>query len=369
MTKLLLLLGIIVACVSVEGASLEFAFQLGVNQKPTVDRLLPHVARRMTFNEDGTKLIAKRMDGILVEWNIQTRAEQTLGDTEKKRWFAYAPKRNYLLIAKSNDDIVGLDVETHIEQPMMNGAYEVGALNDTASLVVLSQGDDKIELWYPNLAQLVGANKVSLEDSSGTNVPQAPFRKREIFSTSAPVRNGLTLSPSGRYIAAAEGTYRDGEGHRTLIEVWDVKRGHIPIWVFNTGEILGVWNLVFSQDETMLAVDTQHNNKSGIRVWNIHTGAQILTKNGFDAYWNRAIAFAPKLDKITIDSLVSGDEAGNLQVWNLSQGESVIWETYPTGIQALAFSPSDNYLAVALWDATIQILRWRKNSEQSKHVK
>ena len=57
--------------------------------------------------------------------------------------------------------------------------------------------------------------------------------------------------------------------------------------------------------------------------------------------------------------LASGDEAGNLRVWGISAGESVIWETYPTGIQSLAFSPNGAYLAVALWDATIQILHWR----------
>ena len=108
----------------------------------------------------------------------------------------------------------------------------------------------------------------------------------------------------------------------------------------------------------MLAVDTQKNAQSGIRVWEIETGRKLLTKSGFEAYWIRALAFSP-----SGKYLVSGDEASHLRVWDIAKGESVIWETYPTGIQALAFSPNGDYLAVALWDATIQILHWRGNNE------
>ena len=109
----------------------------------------------------------------------------------------------------------------------------------------------------------------------------------------------------------------------------------------------------------MVAVDTQKNAQSGIRVWEVGTGRKLLTKSGFEAYWTRALAFSPNGEY-----LVSGDEASHLRVWDIAKGESVIWETYPTGIQALAFSPNGDYLAVALWDATIQVLYWRKNHER-----
>ncbi len=357
----LLLLGSF--CLSVDAVNLELAFQLGVRQEPTLDKLLPDVARQMAFNVDGTKLIANGMDGTLVKWNIQTQQKRTLGNIERKRWFAYSPQRNYLLIAKTNDQIVGLNVETNTEQPMMKGSYEVGDINDAVSLAALSRGDDKVELWHLSLLQWVDVNKVAHEDNKNSNVLRGAPVKHKTFRTTSPVRNGLTLSPSGRYIASAEGTYRDGEGHRTMIEVWNVDHGANPRWVFNTGEILGMWNLIFSPDETMLVVDTQHNNKSGIRVWDIHTGAQLFAKDRFEAYWTRAIAFVPNSNSTDTKYLVSGDEAGNLRVWNIRENESVIWETYPTGIQALAVSPNGKYLAVALWDATIQILQWRKNSE------
>ena len=113
--------------------------------------------------------------------------------------------------------------------------------------------------------------------------------------------------------------------------------------------------MLFSPDATLVAVDTQKNAQSGIRVWEVGTGRQRLAKSGFEAYWTRALAFSP-----TSEYLASGDEAGHLRLWDISEGESVVWETYLTGIQALAFSPNGEYLAVALWDTTIQILHWRK---------
>ena len=53
----------------------------------------------------------------------------------------------------------------------------------------------------------------------------------------------------------------------------------------------------------MLAVDTQKNAQSGIRVWEIEIGRQRLAKSGFEAYWTRALAFSP-----ASDYLASGGE-------------------------------------------------------------
>ena len=165
----------------------------------------------------------------------------------------------------------------------------------------------------------------------GTPKGDRSARKLRTLQTNLPVRNGLTLSDNGQLIAAAEGSYREDEGHQTSIEVWNTT-DEDPTHVFNTGEILGVWNVLFSPDAMLLAVDTQKNAESGIRIWEIKTGRQRLVKSGFEAYWTRALAFSP-----SSDYLASGDESGHLRVWDISEGESVIWETYPTGIQALAF--------------------------------
>ncbi len=341
MKNLLVFLLFNVLCLSVQGAALEFAFQLGEKQQPRLDELLPDVARQMAFNKHSTKLITKAMGGTIVEWDIQSRQKREIGNIHAKRWFAYSVGANQLLIQKADDNITVLSVGSGDETLLTDGQYESGGLSTDGRLAVLSKGNNEIEVW-----QLA-------EQSPTTVKSEGSAQKLKTLQTDFPVRNGLTLSDNGRFIAAAEGSYRDGEGHRTVIEVWNTADEH-PIQVLNTGEILGIWNVLFSPDGTLVAVDTQKNYQSGIRVWEVGTGRQRLAKSGFEAYWTRALAFSP-----TSDYLASGDEAGNLRVWDISEGESVIWETYPTGIQALAFSPSDEYLAVALWDATIRILHWR----------
>ena len=338
MKKIVLLILFSLLSVSVHGVSLESAFQLGEKQQPRLDRLLPDVAQYMAFNKDSTKLIAKGMGGTLVEWNIQSRQKREVGNIHAKRLFVYSAGTNQLLIQKEDAATI-LNLESGGETQITKGRYESGSLSADGTLAVLSKGDKEFEFWQ-------------LADVSS-----------KTFQTTLPVRNGLTLSNNGKFIAAAEGTYRDGEGHRTIIEIWDAKTEKQPIRVFNTGEILGVWNLMFSDSGTMLAVDTQLNAKSGIRVWDVKTGAQLLNKSGFEAYWTRALAFAPNENSNPIEYLASGDEKGNLRIWKIPDGESTIWETYPTGIQALAVSPNGEYLAVALWDATIQILRWKRNEQ------
>ncbi len=329
-------------CLSVQGATLEFAFQLGEKQQPRLDELLPDVARQMAFSKNSTKLITKGMRGAVVEWDIQSRQKREIGNIHTKRWFSYATGTNQLLVRKADDNITVLSVDSGDETQLTHGQYEGGSLSIDGTLAVLSKGNNEVEVWQ--LTQQT-PERVKSEGSA---------QKLKTLLTDFPVRNGLTLSDDGQFIAAAEGSYRDGEGHRTVIEIWNTTDAD-PIQVLNTGEILGIWNVLFSPDATMVAVDTQKNAQSGIRVLEVATGRQRLAKSGFEAYWTRALAFSP-----TSDYLASGDEAGNLRVWDISEGESVIWETYPTGIQALAFSPNDEYLAIALWDATIQILHWRK---------
>jgi len=341
MKKIFLFILFSLLYVSVHGASLEQAFQLGEKQSPRLDRLLSDVARYMAFNKDSTKLIAKGMGGTLVEWNIHSRQKREVGDIHAKRLFVYAAGTNQLLIQKEYDVTI-LNLGGGDETQLIKGQYESGSLSADSTLAVLSKGDKEFEFW-----QLAKESPKSVKT----------------FLTTLPIRNGLTLSNDGKYIAAAEGTYRDGVGHRTIVEIWDANNEKQPMRVFNTGEILGMWNLVFSDGGTMLAVDTQLNAKSGICVWNIKTGARLLNKSGFEAYWTRALAFAPNENSNSTEYLASGDEKGHLRIWKIPGGESIIWETYPTGIQALAFSPNGAYLAVALWDTTIQILRWKRDGK------
>ena len=105
-------------------------------------------------------------------------------------------------------------------------SMQAATLSADGTLAVLSKGNNEVEVW-----QLA-------KQSPKTMKGKGSVQKLKTLQTSFPVRNGLTLSDDGRFIAAAEGTYREGEGHRTVIEIWNATDGH-PMKVFNTGEILG----------------------------------------------------------------------------------------------------------------------------------
>ena len=244
MKNLLVFLLFNVLCLSVQGATLEFAFQLGEKQQPRFDKLLPDVARQMAFNKGSTKLIAKGMGGTIVEWDIQSRQKREIGNIHTKRWFAYATGTHQLLVRKADDNITVLSVGSGDETRLAHGQYESGSLSANGTLAVLSKGDNEVEVW--RLAEQVPK----------TVRHKRSAQKLKVLQTRLSVRNGLVLSDDGRFIAAAEGSYRDGEGHRTVIEVWNTTDEH-PIQVLDTGEILGIWNVRFSPDASMLAVDTQ----------------------------------------------------------------------------------------------------------------
>ena len=325
------------SCTLAESVTLEFAFQFGERKKPRLDKLLPDVARRMTFNKDGTQLIVKQMDGAVVMWDVQTRQNRIVCTVPEKRGFAYSTGAHRVLARDADDNITILSIENRDEVPLTNGQYESGSLSADGTRAVISRGDSEVEVWQ------LGVQDPKILKGN------VPVRKLKTLQTDLPVRNGLTLSDNGQLIAAAEGSYREGEGHRTVIEVWD-PTDESPTRVFNTGEILGVWNVLFSPDAKLLAVDTQKNYQSGIRVWDIKTGRKLLAKSGFEAYWTRALAFSP-----CGEYLVSGDEAANLRVLehrrrrignlgNLSDPAFKRWH----------FSPNGDYVAVGLWDATIQ---------------
>lgn len=308
----------------------HLSFHFGVSQPPPGDRMLPRVARRIVFSLDNTKIFSKLEDGRVEQWDLGTRNEKHITTTEDL--FAYSPARNLLLIRKENDDVTLIALDTNQETILTNGGFENGSLSANGKFVALSRGDKEIEIW---------------------EVDQKRLLKR--LKTIEQVRNGLAISHDGRYVAAAEGTYRDGEGHRTKVEVWEVKQD-TPADLIDTGIILGVWNLHFSPDASMLAADSQIEAKAGIRVWERSTKKQLIGIDDLEAYWVRAVTFASEGKYIAL-----GDESGAIGLWNIREGKEVFTMKIDIGVESLAFSHDGKYMAVGLFDSTVQI--WELKSD------
>lgn len=308
----------------------HLSFHFGVSQPPPGDRMLPRVSRCIVFSLDNTKIISKMVDGSVVQWNLETREEKHITTTNDL--FAYSPARNLLLIRKGNGGVTLIALDTNREIVLTNGTFENGSLSSNGKFVALSRGDKEIEIW---------------------EVDQKRLLKR--LKTIEPVRNGLAISHDGRYVAAAEGTYRDGEGHRTNIEVWDIERD-TPADLIDTGIILGVWNLHFSPDASMLAVDSQIEAQAGIRVWERSTREQLCIIDDLEAYWARALTFALDGKYIAL-----GDESGVIIFSNIKEDKEVFALRVDPGVESLAFSHDGKYMAVGLFDSTVQI--WELKSD------
>ena len=308
----------------------HLSFHFGVSQPPPGDRMLPRVSRCLVFSLDNTKIISKMEDGSVVQWDLETREEKHIATTNDL--FAYSPYHNLLLVKKANGDVTLIALDTNQEIVLTNGAFENASLSANGKFVALSRGDKEIEIW---------------------DVDQKRLLKR--LKAIEQVRNGLAISHDGRYVAAAEGTYRDGEGHRTKIEVWDIERD-TPANLIDTGIILGVWNLHFSPDGSMLAADSQIQAQAGIRVWERSTGEQLCIIDDLEAYWARAVTFASAGKYIAL-----GDESGVLILSNIKEDREVFALRVDTGVESLAFSHDGRYMAVGLFDSTIQI--WELKSD------
>lgn len=308
----------------------HFSFHFGVSQNPPGDRMLPRVSRHIVFSVEDTKIISKLEDGSVVQWDLETREEKYITTTEDL--FSYSPAQNLLLVKKKNDDVTLIPLDINQEIVLTSGTFEHGSLSANGKFVALSRGDEEIEIWDADQKRLLKRLKAV-----------------------EPVRNGLAISHDGQYVAAAEGTYRNGEGHRTNIEVWDIKQD-TPADLIDTGIILGVWNLHFSPDASMLAVDSQIEAQAGIRVWKRSTREQLCLIDNLEAYWARALTFALDGKYIAL-----GDESGVLILFNIKEDREVFALKVDTGIESLAFSHDGKYMAVGLFDSTVQI--WEIKSD------
>lgn len=308
----------------------HLSFHFGVSQNPPGDRMLPRVSRRIVFSLDDTKIISKMVDGSVVQWDLETHEEKYITTTEDL--FSYSPAQNMLLVKKKNDDVTLIPLDINQEIVLTSGTFEHGSLSANGKFVALSRGDEEIEIWDADQKRLLKRLKAV-----------------------EPVRNGLAISHDGQYVAAAEGTYRNGEGHRTNIEVWDIKQD-TPANLIDTGIILGVWNLHFSPDASMLAVDSQIEAQAGIRVWKRSTREQLCLIDNLEAYWARALTFALDGKYIAL-----GDESGVLILFSIKEDREVFALKVDTGIESLAFSHDGKYMAVGLFDSTVQI--WEIKSD------
>lgn len=284
----------------------------------------PDLALHLSWSEDNSQILARQHDGNVVTWELAAKTARAVARTQAV--YAYCPAESRLLVNIENSAVL-LGLQDGLFQKISEGRHDHAAFSaDCSTLAIAREDESRVRL-------LRG------EDWSEVRTEQ-------------PVRNSLMLSLDGAYLAAAGGTYSETEGHRTLLEVFDIaaEPGARSARVSNPDEILGLWSMAFSADGSGLMLGSQVFGQSGLRHISTQTGKKRWGRDGFDAYWVRALGVSP--DGVLI---ATGDESGMLRIWEVDSG--VMISEFATGmvIQSLAFSTDGRKLAIGLWDGTIGI--------------
>ena len=284
----------------------------------------PDLALHLSWTQDSNEILARQQDGNVVSWDVSSGDARAVARTQAV--YAYCPAEARLVVNIENDAVL-LGLQDGLFRKISDGRHDHAAFSaDCSTLAIAREDEARVRL-------LRGEHW-------------------EEVRTEQPVRNSLMLSLDGAFLAAAGGTYSAEDGHRTLLEVFDVSElpGQRTARVANPDEILGLWSMAFSADGSGLMLGSQVLGQSGLRHIATRSGKTVWGRDGFDAYWVRALAASP--DGILI---ATGDENGMLRVWEVDSG--VMISEFSTGmvIQSLAFSTDGRRLAVGLWDSTIGI--------------
>ncbi len=314
------------------GADLPVVAQLGGPGPDLPRRRAPNLALDMIFTADGEALVTRQEDGQVMRWAIATGRARKLGRTEGA--FAFCPARDLLLVGDAGRRIVIEDgSDRRIRVAGANGDHAAWSA-DCSRFALVESGDRTIEIRRTRDYGLI---------ARGTS--------------DRPPRNGMAFAPNGHRVAIAAGTYRDRRGHRTRLELFDEDGAGGFTSLRTLGDdavVLGIWRTAFLGGRDRLVTAAQVDGDAGLRVFDVLSAATVWQRDGFDAYWVRALA-------VSADGalVASGDEKGWLRLWDGRSGTKLGERNAGQVIQSLALSPDGMRVAAGLGDGTVVIARRR----------
>ncbi|MFT5127241.1 MAG: WD40 repeat protein [Rhodothermales bacterium] len=271
------------------------------------------------FSPKGNGVVVVRKDHRVIEHDLTSREETVL--THSRPILARSPDGK-LAIALAPGGIGILDPYARAESALTVGGYEHASFSANNRLAVAS--DREVQIWDLDNRLLLAT-----------------------LQTRLPVRNGLALAPNGETLVIAEGNYRVGMGRTTLLEVW---AGQVRLSALREDAInMGVWGIAFSGNSEVYGTTTQEYNRSGVRIWRTRGNFLIFEKKGFEAYWTRALAISENGS-----CAATGDESGNLVLWDIGSGLAVHRSNLGQVVQSVAFSKDGRFLLAGLWDSTVR---------------
>lgn len=309
--------------VSLAGAGTAYrfdpAFILGTPESNSPKADPDSLPLKLGFSPDGQGVVVIRKDHRVIEHNLTSRKQTVL--SHSKPVLARSPDGK-LAIAIAPGGIAIVDPYARTEFALTVGGYDHASFSANHRLAVASDRD--VQIWDLDTRLLLTSLRTRL-----------------------PVRNGLALAPNGEGLIIAEGNYRVGLGHQTVLEVW---AGQIRLSALREDGInMGVWGVTYSGDSSVFGATTQEYTRSGVRIWRSKGNFVVFEKKGFEAYWTRALA-------ISHDGsyAATGDETGNLILWDVGSDLEVHRSNLGQVIQSIAFSDDGRFLVAGVWDSTVR---------------
>ena len=320
---------LLVAIVWARFSRTDFVRIIGAAQPYSEHYELPDLALDLVFDELGESIISRQEDGQILAWKIDGSRQVKIGETDAA--FDFCASQRLLLTSNAGKILVN-SLKDGSNAQIADGKFDHIAVSADCATVALSKMDEpRVEIW----------------SLPGTKIERT-------VELAEPARNGLAISDDGRILAAAEGTYNDLSGHKTRLAIAfldkPASRGGLVSYE-EPGVIVGMWSMVFSPDSEALFVGSQVNARSGLRRFSTNDASVEWKYDGFKSYWVRAFAISPS-GRV----LATGDEKGNLRLWDSNSGELISESNAGMVIQSLSFSGDGTTLAVGLKDSTIGLV-------------
>lgn len=272
----------------------------------------------LTFNLDGSRLLAGTGDGRIHIWNRHTGA-YAAGIKAHSRWcFTIAMHPDGQQLASGGGDHL---IKLWSDQKGTLARELKGHENDVHAMAFSPDGKRIYSAGDDYLVRVFDVATGKLLNSMAGHTEAVPT---------------LDISPDGKLIATGS---RDD-----TVRIWDAESGQLLRTIEqHTDDVHGV---AFTPDGKLLA-SASYDEK--IHLWNVESGELVRTLDGHQNW-----VFSLDFDS-TGQRLASGDKDGRVILWNVQTGAEIAAMKRQRHVSCVRFSPDDKLLASSSPDTTIHL--------------